>query len=527
MQKFFLPVIVITVLVSFFRLGSVTLFDVDEAIFAEATKEMVQSKDWITPTYNGINRYDKPVLFYWLMAASYKTFGINEFGARFPSALAALMLTLSVFFFTKNICGAKNAVYAAFSLALSMYYLAYSHAAVTDMTLTLFITLSLFSFYLALSSDKKRYLYGFYLFSALAFLTKGLIGILFPFGIALTFLMFSNNLKKIKGAFSLTGIVIFVVASFPWYVAQFAINGSEFIQQFFIKHHFTRYTDVVSSHKGAFYYYIPVLIAGLFPWIAFLPAGIKNAVKEFASISPSAPSPKPLSPYLFSLVWFAFVFIFFSFSTTKLPNYILPSVPAAVLLISSGMASQDRWNSYANLFIACISLLFTTAFMLSPEYLQKYKLTDTAWIYPLAATTMFISLASFWAFFKKKTMQAMLSGGMIIFLLILSLKVLPLANQQLQGTLYKYSQYAKEHLRGRELLTYDIIYPSIVFYSDHRVINIRDKDGLLKQLEITPEGQKYKSGRFLAITKTKDLGVLKDAGFRVLESDEKYALLER
>ncbi len=124
-------------------------------------------------------------------------------------------------------------------------------------------------------------------------------------------------------------------------------------------------------------------------------------------------------------------------------------------------------------------------------------------------------------------MHGMLAGCMIVFLLILSLKVLPIANRQLQGTLYKYSHYAKEHLRDGVLLTYDIIYPSIVFYSDHKVINIRDKNGLLELLESKAKDQQVKSVNFLAITKTKDAGILKDAGFKVLEADEKYALLER
>ncbi len=98
----------VVIFISFLRLGSPTLFDVDEAVFAEATKEMVQSGDWITPTYNGENRYDKPIFFYWLMAASYKVFGVSEFGARFPSALLGLMLCAAVYFFVKHFQRERN-----------------------------------------------------------------------------------------------------------------------------------------------------------------------------------------------------------------------------------------------------------------------------------------------------------------------------------------------------------------------------------------------------------------------------------
>jgi 4-amino-4-deoxy-L-arabinose transferase-like glycosyltransferase len=175
MYRLFIPLIILTVFISFFNLGSFTLFDVDEAVFSTATREMIESGDWITPTYNGENRYDKPILFYWLVAASYKMFGINEFGARFPSALAATGLIIAIFFFIRYVRDDTYAFYTAIASALSIYFLAYSHAAVTDMSLTLFISLSLFSFYLWIYGEttsgtkNNMYLYGFYLFSALAF----------------------------------------------------------------------------------------------------------------------------------------------------------------------------------------------------------------------------------------------------------------------------------------------------------------------------------------------------------------------
>lgn len=380
MRRYLFPLIFLAVLVSFFRLGSVTLFDVDEAVFSQATKEMVKSGDWITPTYNGEKRYDKPILFYWLMAPSYKIFGINEFGARFPSALSAFLLSLAVFLFVRRACpggrgesagepddqadathgnssGDERAFYAALSLTLSLYFFAYSHAAVVDMALTLFLSLSLFSFYLSVSdeaADTKRknlYIYGFYLFSALAFLTKGLIGILFPFGIALIFMYMTEGARGLKKVFNLKGALIFLAVSGPWYGAQLLINGREFIDQFIIKHHFKRYTGINSGHNGPFYFYIPVLIAGMFPWIAFLPAGLKGAIKKEDRLG------------LFSLIWFAFVFVFFSISTTKLPNYILSSVVAASILVSSGIMREKGHAKYGHILTALLAALISVAFL--------------------------------------------------------------------------------------------------------------------------------------------------------------------
>ena len=247
---------------------------------------MVEGGNWITPTYNGENRYDKPILLYWLMAGSYKIFGVNEFGARFPSAVASCLLICSLFFFVNHFQDDKTALYAAMASFLSLSFFVYSHAAVTDMILTLFITLSLFSFYCSVAGNEKYpgkdtiYSYGFYLFSALAFLTKGLIGIVFPFGVALIYMIVTERWCGVKKVFRLKGLILFLLVSAPWYLAQLSINGRDFFEQFIVKHHFKRYTGVISGHKGPFYYYIPVLLIGLFPWIAYLPAGIRNTVKE-------------------------------------------------------------------------------------------------------------------------------------------------------------------------------------------------------------------------------------------------------
>jgi 4-amino-4-deoxy-L-arabinose transferase-like glycosyltransferase len=523
MTKFLLPLVAIALLMSFFGLGSATLFDVDEAVFSEATKEMVESGDWITPTYNGENRYDKPILFYWLMAVSYKVFGVNEFGARFPSALSGFLLCLALFFFVRHFHDTERAFYAALPLTLSLYFLVYSHAAVTDMALTLFITLGLFSFFLSLESREGagRYLYGLYVFSALAFLTKGLIGILFPFGIAVLYQTATEGVKGMKRVFSAGGMLLFLVLSAPWYIAQLGINGNEFIQQFFIKHHFNRYTGVISGHRGPFYYYIPVVLAGLMPWVAFLPGGIRNVFRK-----PSPDEEKGVlpgtgnDPGLFAFTWFSFIFLFFSLSTTKLPNYILPAVPAAVILISSGMAARDRWRKYANAGIAVIMVAIGIAFLISEKYLIKFGISDTGWTLPAGLMACALALICLYATVTGKTLYGLVSLMMVTFLLLLSVKVLPLANRQLQGTLHKYSLSARERLdREEKIIVYGINHPSIVFYSDRRIVRVGNRDELKPLLA--------RGGRLLLIAKAKEITGLTPLGFEVLEEDGRYAILER
>jgi 4-amino-4-deoxy-L-arabinose transferase-like glycosyltransferase len=515
MYRLFIPLLILTVFISFFNLGSFTLFDVDEAVFSTATKEMIENGDWITPTYNGENRYDKPILFYWFMAASFKMFGVNEFGARFPSALASTILIITIFFFIRRVRDDTYAFYTAIASLLSIYFLAYSHAAVTDISLTLFISLSLFSFYLWIDGETQSRtknnicLYGFYLFSALAFLTKGLIGIVFPFGIALAYMIVIYGWKGFNKVFSLKGIILFMLISLPWFIAQLTINGQEFIDQFFMKHHFQRYTGVISGHKGPFFYYIPALIIGLFPWVAFLPAGIRNTLKEKDKFQ------------IFALIWFSFIFVFFSFSTTKLPNYILPALPATAILIASGMTLQDRkWTSISNILLVTISIILGIAFFIARGYALDFGIVDVNWLLPLSIVTIGMAILSVYTIVTKKQSHIILSGLMIIFLSILVMRAVPIASHYLQGSLHKYSLYAKEKRDAdSRLIVYDLNNPSIIFYSDRKAIIARNQDELTASLN--------NSLPALVITKTKNAELVKNLGFTLLEKDDNYALLER
>jgi 4-amino-4-deoxy-L-arabinose transferase-like glycosyltransferase len=540
LQSWYFPVLIAVFLfISFYRLASVTLFDVDEAVFSEATKEMVNDGNWITPTYNGVNRYDKPILFYWLMAASYKTFGINEFGARFPSAFTGFLLCLAVFLFGRRVGNAWTGIYASVALSLSLFYFVYSHAAVTDMALTLFITLSLFSFFLyrgergGSRSATDRYLYGFYLFSSLAFLTKGLIGIVFPFAIAIFYMYAKERMRGVRRVFSFKGFVLFFIVSAPWYGAELAANGMEFVRLFIIKHHFMRYTGVISGHRGPIFYYVPVLIIGLFPWIVFLPGGIRNAVKSSrnplaapaVSVSKNRASDAPggelyQSAILLAFIWLSFIFVFFSLSTTKLPNYVLPAAPAACLLIASGISERwGSWKRYEYAVLSCLSILLGVAFIISRRYLAKLGVDEAGWVLIVAAILIAMAGAGLYVALRKKESYGAFAALMFAFLLVLSMKALPLANGYMQGALHKFSLYAKQSLpAGEKVIVYRINNPSIVFYSDHEVQEIGDPGELAPLLK---EGRKL-----LVIAKTRDLDSLENAGLALKEKTGNYALLE-
>lgn len=516
MTKYVLPLVIVALSLSFFRLGFVKLFDVDEAVFSTATKEMVHSGNFMTPTYNGENRYDKPILFYWLMAASYEAFGINNFAARVPSALAAVCLALALFLFVRQSHGEKRAFYAALSFALSIYFFVYSRAAVTDMTLTLFISASLFSFYLSTTYRRNApvkaswYLCWFYGFSALAFLTKGLIGIIFPFSIALIYLYTVEGKGGLRNIISVKGILIFLVLSAPWYSAQVFINGKEFIDQFFIKHHFKRYVGVVSGHSGPLYYYIPVLLIGLFPWAVFLPAGIRAVFREKDRLN------------VFAFIWTAFIVAFFSLSTTKLPNYILPAIPAAVILIASGMTDgEKKWDRFAYLSMALLAAAMGCGLAVSRSYLIRFGIAEDGWLIICGGVMAAVILADLYAVIRNKSPYTALFCLTGLLMAVLLVKALPAAGDYLQGTLYRYSLYAKEKLPpGESIITYGINKPSVVFYSGHNIVHAGSENELKALMETTRH-------HALVIAKTKDRGEIEALGFNVLEIDSQYGLFEK
>ena len=191
----------ITLFISFFKTGGFLLFDVDEAVFSEAAREMVETGDLITPTYNYEPRYDKPILIYWLMSSAFKLFGTGEFAARFTSGLFGTLSVLATFFFIRKVKGLAAAMLCGLALLLNLEYFVYTHSAVTDMTLGFFIASSIYAFYLGFHEDNPKWYWGFWCASALAVLTKGAIGILFPVAIAVIFLVASGSRSGIKALF--------------------------------------------------------------------------------------------------------------------------------------------------------------------------------------------------------------------------------------------------------------------------------------------------------------------------------------
>jgi 4-amino-4-deoxy-L-arabinose transferase-like glycosyltransferase len=318
----------------FWQLGAVPLYDLDEGAFTEATREMIASGNYITPHKDGEPRYDKPVLIYWLQALSAQLFGFNELALRLPSALAATQWVLVLWIFVRERLDAPTATVAGLVMALSLQVSLIAKAAVADALLNLFIALTFFEiyrYYLAAGGAEggtrdqgRRFVLRAYLWMGLGFLTKGPVAVFFPLVVSLLFFWSQAAIKHWgRAVLAPLGWLIFVLVAGPWYLAIYLDNGPGFFQSFFLKHNAGRFGEAMHGHSGFFGYYVvllPVILLPFSGWLLRLLPAVKAAWAD------------PLDRFLW--IWFAVVFLFFSFSGTKLPHYLLYGATPLFILMA-------------------------------------------------------------------------------------------------------------------------------------------------------------------------------------------------
>ncbi len=297
----------------YFNLGSVPLFDLDEGAFSEATREMLASGNYLTTYLNGALRFDKPILIYWLQAVSVTGFGLNEFALRLPSAIAATVWVVLLYYFTKHFYMRQTALMAAFMMATALQITIIAKAAIADSLLNLFIASSMFLIYLYTVEQKRSTLYGIFFLIGLGALTKGPVAILVPLAVSFLFLASKKELGLwVKMVFNPIGILLFLLVAAPWYILEYLDQGQAFIDGFFFKHNLNRFNTSFEGHSGSLFYYIPVLLVGLLPYTTLMLRSLKDIRSWFAD-----------DLLRFLAIWFLFVFLFFSFSGTKLPHYVI------------------------------------------------------------------------------------------------------------------------------------------------------------------------------------------------------------
>jgi 4-amino-4-deoxy-L-arabinose transferase-like glycosyltransferase len=326
-----IALLLVFTLVWFCNLGNRRLLHPDEGRYAEIPREMVVSGDWVTPRLDGIKYFEKPALQYWLTAAGYEAFGIHQWSARLWPALAGFLGVLFTGYVGRRLGGPALGLYSAAVLGGCVGYALSAHLLTLDAGLALWMSVGLGGLFLAQRADAtphetRRWMWAAWAALALATLSKGLIGIVLPGGALIAYTLLQRDWALWRRLHLASGALIFLALSVPWFAAV-SLRNHEFFAFFFIHEHFTRFLTSEHRREGAWWYFVPIFVVGILPWLVVF---AWTARRMWVSAIPAA---NGFSWQRFALVWSAFIFVFFSASGSKLPSYILPIFPALALAI--------------------------------------------------------------------------------------------------------------------------------------------------------------------------------------------------
>jgi len=311
----------------------------DEGRYAEIPREMVVSGDWVTPRLNGLKYFEKPPLQYWTTAVAYELFGEYHWTSRLWDALTGFAGIFLVWFAGMRLFGREAGRYAALLLGSSMLYALMGHVNTLDIGVTFFITLGIVGLLLGQREEydahaRRNWMYLSWTALGLAVLSKGLMGIILPGAALVIYSAVQRDPGIWKRMHWRMGLLLFLLVTVPWFYLVIKANP-EFFQRFFIYEHYMRFTTKVHDRYQPWYYFIPILLAGMLPWTLLMLDTLLRTWKD------SARTGKAFNPERFLLVWAVFVYMFFSISDSKLPSYLLPMFPALALLTGKQLAAMD------------------------------------------------------------------------------------------------------------------------------------------------------------------------------------------
>ena len=401
----------------FCNLGYRHLVKPDEGRYAEIPREMVASGDWLTPRLNGYKYFEKPALQYWITAAAFTAFGRNEWAARLWPGLAGFLGVLLVFWAGKRLFAPPAALCGAAVAASCALYVAIGHILTLDMALTFFMSASVFAFAVAQQDsgegERRRWMLVAWAAAALAVMTKGLIGIVLPAGAVAGYVLVHREWRLLRRLYVIQGGLLFLAIAAPWFILV-SLANPEFFRFFFIHEHFERFLTREHDRYQPAWFFIPVLLGGILPWIVGLFPALWRAWARHGAAS--------FHPQRFLLLWCAVVLLFFSASSSKLIPYILPLFPALSLLIGNYLCSAHRGvvlaeAGVASLLGVALALASPLAMRFSSEGLPPALVEGyVPWLAAAGLSFAAAGIASAWFTLRGKRLPAIISlafGGLL------------------------------------------------------------------------------------------------------------------
>jgi len=318
----------------FIGLGSSSLWDSNEAFYAETPREMIESGDYVNPSFNYQPRFNKPPLSYWVVAASYKVFGVTEWAERLPIAFGALVMVATAYAFGRIAFSPGAGVWAATALASSPRLLMFSRRIFIDVYVSMFVGLAVLFFSLSVAKPERRrtWLLLMYVSIGLAVLTKGPVGFLLP-ALAIAGYVISRRKQRWSGGLMLpAGALIVCAIVVPWYAMVYFQHGWNCIASFLIRDNVSRYAGHAWGPVRGIFFYVPVLLGDLFPASIFVPPALWFGARAVLRRPANDVSNGSRDVVLILLLTVAITVLFFSISRSKEDLYILPSYSAAAAL---------------------------------------------------------------------------------------------------------------------------------------------------------------------------------------------------
>ncbi len=485
----------------FWALGAFPLTDRDEGEYASSAQEMTRSGDYIVPHLNQRPYLEKPILFFWTLALSFKALGENEFAARLPSALAAFLLVMGMLYLLPRLSlGEDVSIYSALFLVGSPLFLVVARACLTDLLLTLFLWLAFMVFFIwserALS---LRYWCMSWLFVSLAFLTKGPVGVAMFLPVILAYSAIRRDFSWLAPRYVFTAMSIFLAVCLPWFWAIHSRVGPAFFETFFLTQNLERFATTLLGHGGGPIFYVVVLALGLFPMSVFLPKALGDGFSMFKN----GPSAKEQSSrarlFLFSFMIFSWIFILLTVAATKQINYIIPAIPFVAMMIGNHLAKGDEGlqgtEKFLMYFLASIFIILSLFIIFGLDFIWAHlediiRFDSTEYAFPdsppssisfwgaviLVATVVLLYGFTRCGAFARLLWSVAFSGLIVLFFLPFLARTFqgPAKEMALKVGKIVESQVQKS-ASSVELVSYGLWKPSMIFYSNHSIKRFKVK----------------------------------------------------
>ncbi len=324
----------IAALITLPGLGVGTLWDNSETAYGEVAREILLTHDWIVMHLNGQPWFVQPPLYFWIGALFAKVFGVTSFALRLPAAIATILMGAMTGYAVARQAGTRVGIYASAILSSCLMQAVIGRLAIMDALLDVAVALSVFFWFRALEAGRDRYFVYGWIAAGFGFLAKGVVAPVIALMVIVVYAIWNNRheqqrLPSWRGW--LGGLIAFVIVVAPWMLAIYAYGGAHAFDRMIVHYTIGRYTGVIENQAGPVWYYLPVLILGFFPWIAFFPVGIAYGISALRTTSTT---PNLGRLWRLAFTWIVVPLVFFSFAQTKLPNYVALELPALALVVA-------------------------------------------------------------------------------------------------------------------------------------------------------------------------------------------------